>query len=215
MRRHGQTSRRHLFNGGPRRKTTDRRSYATTAIGCGLGARGGLGDRDLDLERASGISPALSAKMPHHSCSRAPRTNAGRSATAATWARIIAAKAHRRAPEACGPLLPSGTPPWVISPSRGGSAKTASSTRCSGLCTSLQLKCPVPAGSGSGTSLPSASARKHSRYQAAARVWYFSRMGMSRGTPCESRKSWKRLLPPSRIILKWIGFHESMVVDCT
>jgi len=81
----------------------------------------------------------------------------------------------------------------------------------------------VPGSSGRGDlgELPlgppsaSASARRVSRYQRAARVLYFSRIGMCLGTPCSAMKSLKRWLPPSSIMRRCTGFQESMLMDWT
>mmetsp|Transcript_38985 Transcript_38985/g.125258 ORF Transcript_38985/g.125258 Transcript_38985/m.125258 type:complete len:331 (-) Transcript_38985:192-1184(-) len=128
---------------------------------------------------------------------------------------LPASEPQRRSvlPPAAAPRI--GTPPAVMEPVPGAWAKTRSNKSCSAVGASQVSKCPVPVGKFSGGEEPSASARRASRYQAAARVWYFSRMGKSSGMPCAWRKSWNRLLPPNSIIFKCKGFHESMVVDCT
>jgi len=97
-------------------------------------------------------------------------------------------------------------------------ANTRSSTaRCSQACSSSVFagKWPVPGGNCFGGGLPSTSARKFSRYQAAASVLYFTRMGMLCGTPCLLMKSLNRWFPPNSIIRSCVGCQLSIVVERT
>lgn len=205
-------------------------------------AGAGTGLVDLDLERVErgastsnkqADSLALSTTRIGLPAPTRPSNSATAAETLAMWALLVFTtpdSAHFRAcllpdlpapvpqrrnvlPPATAPRI--GTPPAVMAPVAGAWAKTRSNISCSAVGASQVSKCPVPLGKGSGGEEPSASARSASRYQAAARVWYLSRIGKSSGMPCAWRKSWNRLLPPNSIIFKCKGFHESMVVDCT
>jgi len=94
--------------------------------------------------------------------------------------------------------------------------KTSSSTSSPArVAASLEGVCPMPGAKSSGGAEPSAIASRFFRYQSAARVMYFRRMGMFSGTPCSWRNSTNLLLPPNFIILSCNGFQESIVVDKT
>mmetsp|Transcript_31946 Transcript_31946/g.87975 ORF Transcript_31946/g.87975 Transcript_31946/m.87975 type:complete len:238 (-) Transcript_31946:222-935(-) len=117
-------------------------------------------------------------------------------------------------PAAAAPPMPPA--PRGCSPSPRGAAKTRS--RSSAPAPSLPSstgRCPTPGGRGGGGAWPSARARRFSRYHWAARVLYFWRMGRSSATPCDRRKSANLWFPPSSIIRRCTGRHESMLVDCT
>jgi len=203
------------------------------------GPKPGIFPVDMVLNRSAARSPSDMSKRK--SCSetvldRAEGLRADESAAVEPWfdlptafgkafagplfvllARCTAAEVAEALPRALRDRLLAevGTPPFVMAPPTGALAKTLSRTRCSGLAAPSEGKCPVPPGKGGGSSVPSAIALRFLRYHSAARVWYFCRMGKSSGTPCSLRNSAKRLLPPSSIIRKWMGFQESMLVDCT
>lgn len=74
---------------------------------------------------------------------------------------------------------------------------------------------PVPGARGGGCSEPSALALKFRRYHSAAFVAYLSAIGRFSGTPCCRMKSRNLRLPPSSIILTWMGFQVSIFNDLT
>mmetsp|Transcript_94678 Transcript_94678/g.203277 ORF Transcript_94678/g.203277 Transcript_94678/m.203277 type:complete len:210 (-) Transcript_94678:192-821(-) len=76
-------------------------------------------------------------------------------------------------------------------------------------------KCPVPSGSGSSGSAPSARPRRFLRYHSAALVPYFCAMGMESEMPCSLKNAFSFLFPPSSISFSWAGFQASIVVERT